>query len=475
MMADDAYRPIPYLSNPMPQTHPNRLASVATLFGMAPAPVTACRVLEMGCGSGGNLIPMAYFLPGSRFTGVDLAEGAVAEGRRAIVELGLPNLDLMAMDLSAIGPAMGQFDYIIANGLYSWIPDDLRDRLLAVCRERLAANGVALVSYNSLPGRYVHRMLRDMMLYHTRNGADPRERIVEARALLRVLREAHLASDAWQPLLDEEIWQMSNRNEGWFFHDDLAPINDSFYVRDFAARAARHSLQYLGDAQPHLMFDTRVALDWVGGDVIEREQYFDFLSFRPFRQTLLCANEVRLDRPAGPERMDRFLFSSPARESNGQIEGLNSVCIAEAPESVKRVAAAMGAVYPQPVAFGQLLESVGDREALRSILFALIGNGFAEFHVHDFAPAAGVSPRPRASRLSRWETARSGIVTYSSHTSNKWDGMVRALTELLDGTRDVDELAFELRRVPGAPPAAEIRARLPEVLAHMARSGLLEA
>jgi hypothetical protein len=53
--------------------------------------------------------------------------------------------------------------------------------------------------------------------------------------------------------------------------------------------------------------------------------------------------------------------------------------------------------------------------------------------------------------------------------------MVRALTELLDGTRDVDELAFELRRVPGAPPAAEIRARLPEVLAHMARSGLLEA
>ena len=264
---------------------------------------------------------------------------------------------------------MGQFDYIIANGLYSWIPDDLRDRLLAVCRERLAAQGVALVSYNALPGRYVHMMLREMMLYNTRNAADPRERIVQARALLRMLREAHLAPGAWQPMFNEEIWQMSTRNEGWFFHDDLAPVNDSFYVRDFASRAARHSLQYLGDAQPHLMFDNRASLDWVGGDVIEREQYFDFLSLRQFRYTLLCGSEVRLNRPAGPERMDRFLFSSPARQSNGQIEGLNSVCMTEAPEAVGRVAAAMGAVYPIPVAFDKLLESVGDREALRGILF----------------------------------------------------------------------------------------------------------
>jgi SAM-dependent methyltransferase len=475
MMADDAYCQIPYLSNPMAQTHPNRLASVATLFGMAPAPVTACRVLEVGCGSGGNLIPMAYFLPGSRFTGVDLAEGAVAEGRRAIIELGLPNLDLIAMDLGDIGPAIGQFDYIIANGLYSWIPDHLRDRLLAVCRERLVAGGVALVSYNALPGRYVHMMLREMMLYHTRNGADPRERIVEARSLLRMLREGHLASDAWQPMLDEEIWQMSNRNEGWFFHDDLATINDSFYVHDFAARAARHSLQYLGDAQPHLMFDTRVPLDWVGGGVMEREQYFDFLSLRQFRYTLLCGSEVRLDRPAGPERMDRFLFSSPARQSHGQIEGLNSVCMTGAPEAVGRVAAAMGAVYPIPVAFDKLLESAGDREALRGILFALISSGFAEFHIHDFSAGESVSPRPRASRLARWETARAGAVTYSSHRTHKLDGMVRAIIEQSDGTRDIDDLASGLALVEGAPPLAEIRARLPEVLVHMARTGLLEA
>lgn len=211
-------------------------------------------------------------------------------------------------------------------------------------------------------------MFRDMMLYHTRNCPDAGERIERARALLRMLGEAHLAPGTWQPMIDEEIRQLINGDDGWFFHDDLAPINDSFYVRDFVARAARHSLQYLGDAQPHLMFDTRTSLDWVGGGVIEREQYFDFLCLRPFRQTLLCGADIRLDRPAGPERMDRFLFSSPARQSKGQIEGLNSVCMTQAPEAVARVAAAMGAVYPQPVAFDKLLESVGDREALRGTL-----------------------------------------------------------------------------------------------------------
>jgi SAM-dependent methyltransferase len=474
MMADNPYQQIPYLTNPMAQTHPDRLASVATLFGMTPAPVTACRVLEVGCGYGGNLIPMAYFLPGSRFTGVDLAGGAIAEGRRTIGELGLANIDLIEMDLCDIGPAMGEFDYIVAHGVYSWIPDDLRDRLLAMCRQRLAPQGVAHISYNALPGRYVRMMMRDMMLYHTRNCPDPKERIVRARSLLRMLADARTVTSGWQTMIDEEVRLMSTDEEGWFFHDDLAPVNDAFHVRDFAVRAARHSLQYLGDAQPHLMFDSRISLGWVGGGVIEREQYFDFLCLRPFRQTLLCASEVRLERPATAERMDGFLFSSPARQSNGQVEGLNSACLAEPPESVARVAAAMGAVYPQPVPFDELLESVGDREALRGILFALIGSGFAEFHVHDFAPRASVGPRPLASRLARWETAHTGSVTYSRHTVNKLDGIVRALIEQLDGTRDLDELAAGLAKVEGAPPFAAIRERLPEVLAHMRRTGLLE-
>src|ERR1051325_9715196 len=93
-MAATAYHEIPYITKPFDVTHPDRLASVATLLGMSPSPVTACRVLEIGCGSGGNLLPMAYRLPGSRFTGIDIAEQAIAEGQRVAAELAIANLEL---------------------------------------------------------------------------------------------------------------------------------------------------------------------------------------------------------------------------------------------------------------------------------------------------------------------------------------------------------------------------------------------
>src|SRR5215470_3722948 len=97
-----SYDEIPYPGTSYSQTHPDRLAVMATLFGMAPAPIERCRVLEIGCGEGANLIPMAFGLPKGSFTGVDLAETAVARGQELIGRLGLPNIRLRAMDLMSI-------------------------------------------------------------------------------------------------------------------------------------------------------------------------------------------------------------------------------------------------------------------------------------------------------------------------------------------------------------------------------------
>lgn len=473
-MADNSYNHIPYVTVPMAQTHPDRLASVATLFGMEPAPVTGCRVLEVGCGTGINLIPMAYFLPGSHFTGVDLAEASIVEGRAIAAGLGLSNLDFVPMDLSQIGRALGEFDYIIAHGLYSWIPDDLRDRLFEVCRERLAPQGVALISYNALPGRHVRMMLREMMLYHTRNCADAGQRIEQARGLLQMVSQAQMFPPPWLPMIEEEITEMRSGDDGALFHDDLATVNDAFYVRDFVARAARHSLQYLGDSEVQLMFDPKNTLDWLGDDLIEREQYLDFLHFRRFRHTLLCRAEAKLQRPAAPTQMDHFLFSASSRRSEGQVQGLNPGDIPTEEEDVTRLTAALSEVYPLPIAFDKLLKYSGDREALRGTLFRMIRSGSAHLHVHDFASGAALSQRPRSSRLARWETAHTGVVTYSSHSVLRLDGISRRLVELLDGTREFDEIVAGLAQVEGGPPLEAIQGRLPQILVHMANTGLLE-
>lgn len=108
----EGYEEVPYPGSPYPETHPDRLATIATLLGLDPAPPERCRVLELGCGDAGNLIPMASLLRDSRFVGVDLSGRAVARAGAQIASLGLENVEVRRLDLLEIGEDIGRFDYL---------------------------------------------------------------------------------------------------------------------------------------------------------------------------------------------------------------------------------------------------------------------------------------------------------------------------------------------------------------------------
>ena len=122
MTNQNTYDLVPYESNPFPQTHPDRLAVIATLLGMRPANPAKCRVLEIGCASGGNLIPLALVYPESTFVGIDLSQVQVAEGQETVRALGLTNVDLKTMNILDFPADAGKFDFILCHGVYSWIP-----------------------------------------------------------------------------------------------------------------------------------------------------------------------------------------------------------------------------------------------------------------------------------------------------------------------------------------------------------------
>ena len=105
-----AYDELPYDSQPLPQTHPSRLSTLARLFGLAPPAIETCRVLELGCANGNNLIPMAAALPGARFVGVDLSARQIADGRALIADAGLDNIELRHADIQSISARDGEFD-----------------------------------------------------------------------------------------------------------------------------------------------------------------------------------------------------------------------------------------------------------------------------------------------------------------------------------------------------------------------------
>jgi tRNA G46 methylase TrmB len=112
--SQNSYDEVPYDSKPFVQTHPDRLATLALLFGLSPPPITHCRVLELGCASGGNLIPMACTLFESEFVGVDLSGREIEMGRETVRALGLNNIVLKHASILDIDEGWGLFDTLSA-------------------------------------------------------------------------------------------------------------------------------------------------------------------------------------------------------------------------------------------------------------------------------------------------------------------------------------------------------------------------
>ena len=175
--ATNAYDEMPYPGTAQAESHPDRLATLAFLHGMTPASPDRCRVLELGCSDGGNLIPMAYALPDSQFLGLDSSAREIATGQQRIANYGLANVALRQVNILDVGPELGQFDYILACGVYSWLPAEVQDKLLQLCQQLLAPQGVAYVNYNTYPGWFLRGMARAIMLHHTRNITKPALRV----------------------------------------------------------------------------------------------------------------------------------------------------------------------------------------------------------------------------------------------------------------------------------------------------------
>ena len=481
--APSEYDTVPYPSAIYPQTHPDRLATLAQLFGMKPAPVEGARVLELGCGDGSNLIAMAATLPAGRFHGVDLASAPVAKGKRTIEALGFSNVCLQQMNLLEMPGDLGRFDYIHAHGLYSWVPAEVREKILAICRDHLDENGVAYISYNAYPGNHLRDLARRMMRYHMPTSAGAGEQVRQARTLLKFLAEAKSKSGHWQDVLKHQFERAQHYLDAGFYHDDLSAINQPFYFHEFNEAANRHGLQFLAEADftdmqiAGLTEDARSVLSKMERcNLVAREQYQDFIEGRSFRQTLLCRQERKLERELKPERAFNLLAAAdtgPVR-SDADLTGRTmedfqraKAVIATSHPVLKSALAFLGKVWPRRVPFAELLQTArsragtspteeeADRRDLGEFLIRCYGVGFVDLHAHPSVFVTEISERPMTSPLIRWQIQQGPSISSLRHLPLKIeDALGRDLLRLLDGTRDRAALLEELGKqvTSGATP-----------------------
>ena len=254
-----------------PQTHPLATGAFAALFGRRFVPFAASRVLEIGCGEGVNLINMALGAPEAEFVGVDLAERPIALARAAARGCGLANVVFHARDLIDVDASYGRFDYIIAHGVYSWVSARVREGLMRVVAERLSADGLALISYNALPGSRRRQAIRDMLLFVTKGVEDPEAKLSLARSFLSQRIEAWSDGEAEEYTMKSEARRILDRAPEVLFHDELGEDYAPQLLSDVVAAAAQHGLTYLCDAQPNLSEEALFPSDPLAGTREERK------------------------------------------------------------------------------------------------------------------------------------------------------------------------------------------------------------
>ena len=243
-----SYDDVPYPSHPYQATHPDHIYSLARVFKFDAKVPDDSTVLELGCASGGNLIPMAVQIPTAKFIGVDLSSKQIDEGRATIQSLGLKNIQLLDINFDDINESFGQFDYILCHGVFSWVPPNAQKRILEICRDRLSPKGVAYISYNAYPGWFMRGMIREMMLHHIKKISDPKQKTTQARALLAFLvASTEGQTTPYAQCLKEELDLLSKHSDAYLFHDHLEENNHPMFFYEFMEMAKEHGLQFMSE------------------------------------------------------------------------------------------------------------------------------------------------------------------------------------------------------------------------------------
>lgn len=513
METDFLYDAIPYPSKIFPQTNPDRLAVMAKIFGMNPPETENCRVLELGCGNGSNLLAQAFVFPAGKFVGVDLSINHISQANAAAQELNLSNIEFQRLDVMLIDfEQFGKFDYIIAHGLFSWIPEAVREKVLEIYREMLADDGVGYISYNAFPGSHQREMVRNIMLYHTRAVSEPEEKVGNAISFLAFLCENATEKETFQPIVEKEFRRHLEHDTADIFHDDFAEFYQPFYFHEFVALLEKHELQFLSESEITAMSmhsfskDVQEMISSLE-TIVEREQYMDFLRGRVFRQTLVCHKKTGLNREIQPSKINEFFICSPVRPlaenpdlTAGKVEkfvGKKGAGVEIDHPLTKAALIYLGKVWANPVHFSELLEksrqileaegfTADDWETQNNTTTTVLwqmyySTGLVELYVSQPQISIDAGEKPKVNKLARWQAKHGqNISTLLGMSIKIEDEISHHLIELMDGTQTRAELLEAMtefvKNTDEMPDKQDFLDNLPDWLeqniAYSARMGL---
>lgn len=456
-----------YESFPYKQTHPNHLYTLGSLFGLKPKPYATARILELGCASGGNLIPMACGAPESECIGIDLSIKQIEEGRQVVKSLRLKNIELRHQSILDFHASEGQFDYIICHGIYSWVDEPIRNKIMQIFRENLTEQGIVFVSYNTLPGWNMVKSIRDMMKYHIQNFNTPQEKATQARSMLKfILAGIKDQKTPYSNFLESEINLLSKQSDNYLLHDHLEDINHALYFYEFFEHAKQNRLNYLADTEISHMFPANLPAGISQEiskitDIVRLGQYMDFVRNQRFRQTLLCHESIVINRNLQTDQIMDFHL-----KFEGVVEGdENALSVDEAPLSFRnnlitltvknyfsKMAMWLLSQQKKPIFYQDFVTllaketRIQDRNKIQHMLnqelnlMRLALGGIITLSCGALHYALKPPTTLRSTPLVQHQLLRSSLVTNQRHEVVRLNEVEKVLLKLCDGTQGLQQI-----------------------------------
>lgn len=291
----ESYNEISYKSRSFTFAQPCYLKSILKLLSFDTPDVSKARILEIGSSFGGNILPIAINFPDTEIYGIDLSEVQVKKGNEIIKEIGLKNIKLIAQNILEFNNDLGKFDYIICHGVFSWVPDEVANKILDVISKNLSKNGVAIISYNTYPGWAKYDIYRNFMNfridYLKTSGVDVKkdEIMRYSRGALEFLKEYSAIPKEFK----DSVETILEKEDDYLIHEYHELYNKPYYLWEFNKKINQHNLSHICDAYLFNTFKDK-SLDAIeiigkecGDNLLAKEQYYDYLSNTQFRRSII--------------------------------------------------------------------------------------------------------------------------------------------------------------------------------------------
>jgi SAM-dependent methyltransferase len=310
---------IEYTGKYYPQQSPAGLRYVATLNGY-PSPrldreFTYC---ELGCGKGVTSAVLAALFPQGLFHGCDLNPAHIKSAKALAKSAKLKNLEFHERSFAAmLEEKLPQFDFITLHGVWSWVPEPVRGEIARFLQMKLKPNGLAMVSYNAMPG-WAHILpIRRMM--HEYAHVLPGDSLEKVRRALQYVR--HLADNGAvyfkaNPGALEHLKSIEKSDLRYVAHEYITPHGDPFYFPEVCGPMRSAGLAFVGSMATEQNYAEIVAgpkllpLLNTAPSRIVLETHRDFITNTRFRNDLYAAHpEIPRAPPLTLERLGGLSFS----------------------------------------------------------------------------------------------------------------------------------------------------------------------